>query len=31
MSGRRGRLTVMSEHLDVQFGEILVTVGTTIR
>jgi hypothetical protein len=31
MSRRRGRLTGMSEHIDVRSGDVLVTVGTFKR
>jgi hypothetical protein len=31
MSGRRGRLAGMNNHIEVDSGDVLVTVGTTRR
>jgi hypothetical protein len=31
MSARRGRLAGMSEHIEVESGDVLVAAGTTIR
>jgi hypothetical protein len=31
MSGRRGRLAGMNEHIDVESGDVLVAVGTIRR
>jgi hypothetical protein len=30
MSGPRGRVAAMNEHIDVESGDVLVAVGTTI-